>query len=229
MIVLAVVFALLVAAGSALIVAKASAAWTEVAETGRAGYLSLRSDPGLPAWSDLRPGDTEHWLIEVSLDDADDATLRIELHAAGELIGAGGMTVSVTGCSSEFVIGAAAPHCEAQAEAVLPETSLAAVAAGEDVQTYPLADLRRGAPRYVLVTLGVAASASPDAMAGASARIGVGLHAEGEAPDEPGLASTGADMGDLVPVIMLATGMLGLGLSAALWRRVPRRSDREHA
>ncbi len=217
-----VLSALLVLVGSALIVSRASAAWTQVTETGEPGYLSLRSDPGAPQWSDLRPGDVEHWLIEASLGDADVSTLRLELHADGPLVSAGDMTVSVSGCSVPFTD----LQCAGTAQSVLSEASLADVA-GADAGIHPLLDLHRGAPRYLLVTLALAQTASAEEVAGASARIGVGLHASGADPDDPDdpLAVTGADAGDLIPVGILAAGMLGLGVAALFWRR-DRRSGR---
>ncbi|MGW8482885.1 hypothetical protein ACWGJP_07080 [Microbacterium sp. NPDC055903] len=214
----AAVCVLLVLAGSALIATRAWAEWSEVAETGQPGYLSLRSDPGTPQWSNLRPGDSRAWLIEASLADAPRASLDIELHAEGELIDAGRMTVSVTGCSEPFS-DAGEPRCGGVEEIVVSEEPLAAVGAA-DAAVHPLLELRADAPRYLLVVIALAASASQDETAGASARIGVGLHVQGETEDEGGvLPSTGGDLGDLVPVAVLAAGMTGLGLTALLRRR----------
>src|SRR5690606_2538800 len=72
---LAVVFALLAAAGSASVVLRASAVWQEAVDAGKPGHLVLRSDPGSPQWTDLRPGDTVRWLIEASLADVGESTL----------------------------------------------------------------------------------------------------------------------------------------------------------
>lgn len=220
--------ALLALAGSVLIVARASAAWVDVTETGRPGYLSLRSDPGTPHWSNLRPGDTAHWLIEASLADADEASLRLELDAEGPLIEAGRLMVGVNGCSMPFVRTETDPHCEGRAETVLEETSLAAVVTDAAADTYPLTDLRRSSPRYILVRLEVAPSAVPDTMAGSTARIGLGLHAEG-GDAEGDLATTGSDANDLMPVVMLAAGLFGLGGCVALSRRSKRAGRHEDA
>lgn len=226
---LAVVFLLVSAAGSMAVVLRASAALEAVVETGRPGYLVLRSSPGAPQWTALRPGDTVHWLIEASLADAVESTLSIQLHADGPLIDADAMTVSVESCTTPFQQSdgsSSGPRCDGAGETVLTDGSLSA-AAGEQAEVYDLADLRRGTPRHVLVSLSVPPSADPQTVAGASARVGVGLHAEGDTPPDTALAVTGADFaGDLVALALLGGGLIGLGLSLASWRRL-RQAQRE--
>ena len=222
--ILAFVCALMIAAGSAAIALRASAALQEIGESGNPGQLVLRSDPGSPRWTNLRPGDSVHWLIEASLADVDESTLSVQLLADGTLVDVGAMTVSVESCTAPFQeIGASiAPRCVGTADSVLANTPLAVVAIDGADEVYELADLHRGTPRHLLVSLSVASSAEPVVMADATARIGVGLHAAGASPQRQNdaLAITGANpLVDIVPLVLLGGGLIGLGLSVALWQR----------
>lgn len=201
-------------AGTILGVSRASAMLRDIAETGRQGFLSLRADPASPEWRDLKPGDRVYWQVEASLSDADSSALSLELRSDGELVNAGEMIVSVTTCDVEFLAGTpgSAPACGGQSSVVLANARLASIAQADRGDVFVLAELRAGSPRYLLVSLGVTASASSQAMAGTSMRVGVGLHASGDSdaenhePPLP-LPNTGTDTAVL--------SLLGVGLATA--------------
>ncbi|MGI6877620.1 hypothetical protein [Microbacterium sp. gxy059] len=221
---LALVFLLVALAGGALVVQRAAAALERVEETGQPGLLALRSDPAAPAWSHLRPGDRVHWLIEASLADADIGSLSLELRADGALVDRGGMTASVSSCPAPFQDGAVPRCAEPGGAVVLPATSLAEISA--DADRIALADLRRDAPRHLLVTLALSPDADPAGIADARARIGVGLHAAGDDARSPDpLAPTGSDLAaDAIALGLLALGAVGAGICLAL-RRSARRTE----
>lgn len=218
-------------AGAALGVSRASALWHEVTETGTPGYLALRADPAAPDWHDLTPGDTLHWLIEASLADAQSSTLDLELRSEGPLVHTGQLHVAVAACTEPFSapMHDAAPEsfvCTGDASVVLAPIPLLAVAQPDRGERYPLARLYAGIPRYLLVTLHVPATADVHAMAGTAMRVGVGLHASGDAeasalPPPPTLVVTGADLSALG---LLGVGLLGTASGAALLRSARRRS-----
>lgn len=218
-------------AGTALGLSRASALWHEVTEAGMPGYLTLRADPAAPDWHDLAPGDTLRWLIEASLADAQSSTLDLELRSEGSLVHTGQIHVAVTACtepSSGPTIDVALVDlvCAGDTSVVLAPTPLAAIAEPDRGEIYPLARLYAGLPRYLLVTLTVPATADVHAMAGTAMRVGVGLHASGDAevspvPPPPTLVVTGADLSALS---LLGIGLLGAATGAALLRSARRRS-----
>ncbi len=223
------------AAGSALVVGRASAALQQVAETGRPGYLVLRSDPGVPQWQDLSVGDTVHWLVEASLENAERSSLRLELRADGTLIDAGGMTAEVVACSVPFLADGdlsvpqpLPPECPGEESSVLPRSPLGEIARSASGDLVPLADLRRDAPRHLRVTLSLSPAASGEEIARRTARIGVGLHAAGDDPGELGVTGEGIGS-DLVAVLVLGTGLIGLGAGLALRRRAQQERTAEEA
>ena len=225
---LAIVFAAVTCLGVGLTAVRASAVFQPIAETGATGYLSLAVDSATPLEARLGPGDSMRWLVRAALGDAESSTLAIELRANGELVEAAGMTAAVETCSGAFDLSAApgdAPACQGSPTTVLPTTPLAAVSQSAD--RYDLAQLRRGEPRQLLVTLAIPAATPGDALDGLTARVGLGVHAAGDDGGDGGtvvpvqptpvppkhLAVTGADA---LALGVLATGLAGLGLAAAL-------------
>lgn len=229
------VFSMVALLGLSLTAVRASAAFHEIAETGRPGYLKLGAHSATPLQAALGPGESMHWLIEASLFDAERSTLAVELDASGELLDASAMTAQVAACTGSFEFGASAGsgaefedaeadiRCLGERTAVLPPTSLLQLVRNGD--RFELAELRRGAPRQLLVQLSIPASADTDALADRTARIGLGVHADGEdvarpaqpvTPREPRLPVTGADA---LALGVLAVGLIGLGGSLALRRR----------
>jgi hypothetical protein len=229
------VFSAIALLGLTLTTARASAVFQEIAETGRPGYLKLGAHSATPLQAKLRPGESTHWLIEASLLDAERSTLAVELDASGELLDVSEMTAQITACAGAFEFGASAGsgaefedaeadiRCLGERTAVLPPTSLLQLVRNGD--RFTLAELRRGAPRQLLVQLSIPASADADALADRTARIGLGVHADGEdvarpaqpvTPREPRLPVTGADA---LALGVLAVGLIGLGGSLALRRR----------
>lgn len=209
--------------GSALGVQRAQAILQEVKETGLPGYLSLRSAPGTPEWKELTPGTTVHWLIEASLDTAVTSTLDLEMRSSGSLVDLHALDVEVTTCTSMF---ATTPdltfaQCPESANVVVPKQPLGNISSEHDGTVFALAPLNAEAPRFVLVSLTVPASASGTLTGGEEARIGVGFTASGDDPqspagDPPPLAVTGADYAALS---FLSLGILVTGIGLVLLRR----------
>lgn len=232
---LAIIFTAVTCLGIGLTAVRASAVFQPIAETGTAGYLSLAVDSATPLEAQLGPGDSMRWLVQASLEDAESSTLAIELRADGELVEAAGMTAAVEACSGAFELSGVPgvqPACQGSPTTVLPTTLLAAVSQSAD--RYDLAQLRRGEPRQLLVTLAIPATTPGDLIDGLTARVGLGVHAAGDSdsgatvvpvhptPAQPkDLAVTGADT---LALGVLATGLAGLGLAAALRGRARTRA-----
>ncbi len=222
---LTVLFATLLLAGSGLTATRVAAVLHEVAETGAPGMLALRAGPAAPHWTGVVPGDSLHWPIEASLSDAPTGSLSVELQAQGGLVAAG-LTAAVEACTTPFVDATsdAAPSCETSATAVLAETPLAELASASSGR-FALADLERGHPRHLLVSLHLPRSADPAAVAGATATVGVGLHAAG---DSPAPAAPQTALPERLPVTgmdvsaigFLGAGCLGLGACLVARRRM---------
>lgn len=219
--------------GLALTATRAVAVYRQVTETGRPGYLSLAVDSSTPLHGALGSGESMSWLIEASLDDARVGRLSLELRGSGALVDLAGMTAEVLACSRGFVPAPghaagsrpAAPRCRGGAATVVPTTPVAQLS--RDAGRFSLAELRRGDPRELLVTLRIPADASPRLVVGRTARVGVGLHVsgveQGEPTGTPELPRTGVEAGaDARALAVLATGLICLGAGAALRRRAER-------
>lgn len=230
---------LLALTGGMLSGARALAVFNDITETGTPGLLRLAVHDETPLWVTLGPGGSAKWLVQASLDGAESGTLAVELDAYGELVSASGITARVDACTEHFDpahldLDPENVPCSGLSSTVLPVTALSALAVSDD--RYGLADLHRLAPRELLVTLTIPATADPEVIANEIAHIGFGVHASGEAEDSNsgggesdnhpgttggfggGLAATGADV--------LSLGVLALGLAAivtgiALMRRTP--------
>lgn len=212
--------------GLALTTSRASAVLHELAETGEPGLLSLRIDPQTPLWATLAPGDSMHWLIEASLEDAASGTLALETRSAGALPEISGMTAEILACTGAFDLATDPPGCSGAIEVPLAVTPLTRLDHHDG--RYDLIDLHRGDPRQILVTLAIPSSVSAEVIAGKTAHVGLGVHAAGEDPSiaapvtaEPppraGLAVTGADV---LALALLAAGLTGLGTVALIRRRL---------
>lgn len=215
-------------AGATLAAGRASAVWLDLTTAqSTAGYLRLESTPATPEWVDVRPGQELRWIVTAALEDAESGTLELEFSAEGSLVAAGRLTVEVSSCTEPFVPDGdpdAAPQCPGASAVVQPRALLVEAAGDSDGGRYRLAPLHRGAPRHLLVTLGLPSDADPASVAGGTARIGVGLHAAdtgGGAMRAPHLAQTGADTAALS---LLALGAAGTVLGVALLRRSGRRA-----
>ncbi|MBN9612206.1 MAG: LPXTG cell wall anchor domain-containing protein [Actinobacteria bacterium] len=219
-------------AGLTLTTTRAVAVYRQITETGRPGYLRLAVDSSTPLQRTLGPGESMSWLVEASLDDARAGRLSLELRGSGGLVDTAGMTASVLACAGGFDTAAAlgggayavAPSCRGQAVTVVPTTAVAALS--HDAERFSLAELRRGHPRQLLVTLSIPATTGSSLVASRTARIGLGLQASenssGSPTEPPELPRTGAEA-DARALIVLAAGLIGIGGGAVLWRRSGRR------
>lgn len=191
------------------------ALWGEAIDQGTPGYVTLRSNPALPEWRDLHPGESVIWQVEASLADARESTLALELVASGELVKAGEMTAGITTCDAS----ACGTPTVIREVAALPELG---------PENFRLATLEASTPRLITVTLTYLPQADTQE-GGGSARIGLGVHATGETlndemPTEPGgahtlpgeLPVTGAD---ITALVLTGVGLVGLGGALLLRRR----------
>lgn len=224
--------------GIALTAQRAWATFEHIVDTGKPGLLTLSVDSSTPMWATLAPGESTQWLVRAELSDAAEGSLSLELDAQGSLVSVGELTAAVASCSQSFTRERGTLHCTGASETVLAPTPLRELAPLR--HQYALADLRANAPRELLVTLQVPDSVSRTDVAGATARVGLGLHTAGDtvptvpptdppvtpptkppplAPDPAstsgaaGLAVTGAD---LTALGLLAAGLAGLGAALAL-------------
>ncbi|GAA2178531.1 hypothetical protein GCM10009847_09060 [Leucobacter tardus] len=231
--VLATLSVAVLVSGALLSVTRASAIYAELTETGAPGMLQLRADSSMPLWTTLAPGESMQWLVEASLADADRGTLDLELRSTGSLVDTAGLTAAVVSCERAFATDQPGePRCTAGSRTELPPTPLAAISTMDGGTLHSLLDLDRNHPRHLLITLSLPRGAAVDD--GAQAVVGLGLHAAGDTParpPEPGtppgdpgprgpLAMTGDD---LLPLLLLAAGLCGLGALALLKRRAPER------
>lgn len=227
--VLVVVFAAVTGFGVVLAGSRASAVFTEISETGTPGYLTLSRDTATPLWATLEPGQSMHWLIQASLHDASSGQLAIELRGSGELIETGGLTGGVDACAGHFDLTTLT--CTGTlSSAVSPVALRDLPQAGGRVQ---LASIKQGEPRELLVTIALPSEAVIATDSTVDARIGLGVHAAGDVPTSvtpippkhttppvsPRLSVTGAD---LLPLGLLAAGLMGVGGALALRRRASR-------
>lgn len=224
----------LLLAGSVLVAERAFAVLERVSETGRPGYLMLHSNPSSPQWTELRPGQTVHWVVEAGLYDEDLAQLALELRSDGPLVEAAAMTVSVSGCATRYrasaslaVADAPRPVCPEPEQVVLSAAELAGVASRPPGAVIELGPIERAVPRQLLVSLSLDSTALAAEIDGAEARIGVGLHVSGEGgdvppPPEPPLGVTGEEV---LALALLAAGLIGVGAAAMLRAKTHRRTE----
>lgn len=220
--VLVIVFAAVAVFGVTLTASRASAVFTKIAETGTPGYITLSRDTATPLWATLEPGQSTHWRIRASLESATSGSLAIELRGNGDLIEKSGLTGSVDACAGALDL--ASLQCSGVATSAVPTVALRDLpSVGDRVQ---LADIEQGAPREFLVTLTLPADAVIAEGALQTARVGLGVHASGGTatpstptptkPAAPQLTLTGAD---LLPLGVLAVGLVGLGTALSARRR----------
>ncbi|MHA3684120.1 hypothetical protein ACXR2W_11470 [Leucobacter sp. HY1908] len=223
--VLVIVFAAVAGLGLTLTASRASAVFTEITETGTPGYITLSRDTATPLWATLEPGQSTHWRIRASLESATSGSLAIELRGSGDLIDDAGLTGSVDACAGAFDL--ASLQCSGVATSAVSTVALRDLpTVGDRIQ---LADIEQGAPREFLVTLTLPADAVIAEGASQTARVGLGVHASGDTvspttptpakPAAPQLTLTGAD---LLPLGVLAVGLVGLGAALVMRRRAAR-------
>lgn len=224
--------------GIALTAQRAWATFEHIVDTGKPGLLTLSVDSSTPMWATLAPGESTQWLVRAELSDAAEGSLSLELDAQGSLVSVGELTAAVASCSESYARARGALRCAGASETVLAPTPLRELAPLR--HQYALADLRADAPRELLVTLQVPESASRTDVAGATARVGLGLHAAGDtvpttpptdppvtpptktpppAPDPaatPGAAGLAVTGADLTALGLLVAGLGGLGAALAL-------------
>jgi hypothetical protein len=217
--------------GAVVLAGAASAALIDVPETGQPGRLILSSDPYPAEFLDLSPGEPGYWQVAARIEDADSATLALQLQKDGDLIEhPRGLTMTVDACTTEWTGLTSTPACASGAQRVT-----AATPAEDYSQTSPsfdLAAIQSGAPRYLLVTLAVEDSATAMAdgtLMGLTGDMGVGLTATAfddvpvnpDAPGTPGgsLPRTGFDASALAAAAALAAGLLGLGTALRIYRK----------
>jgi hypothetical protein len=217
-----------------LVSASAVAALEDVPESSPDGILTLQSHEYPVHFNDLSPGDPAYWQIGTHLEGAELSTLTLEIERDGELVEhPRGLTVNIERCDTEWTGVSEAGECLTGATNVL--TIGPADDAGQSSPVWDLAGLTSTTGKYLRVTLAVdnsEAARHDESLMGLRGTLGLGFTAAGdesmsdpaapEAPAESVLALTGADA---VPLALLAAGLLGLGVSAALLRR--RFADRE--
>jgi hypothetical protein len=241
----AIVSAICVASALVMVSAGAVAALEDVPETSPDGLLWLQSDEYPLHFVDLSPGNPAHWQIGSQLDGAPLSTLTLEVERDGELVEhPRGLSVSVERCDTEWTTVSTGGECATGATDVLAIGPADATA--ETSPVWDLDGLSSTSGKYVLVTLAVedsAAARSDETLMGLTGTLGLGFTAAGDesmtppsatppedppagsppvdpaSPERPGsplLALTGADV---VPLALLAAGLLGLGASTAMRRR----------
>lgn len=222
----AVLSAALLAAGGVLLGANARAALIDVAPTGAPGRLVLSSEPYPAEFLDISPGEPAFWQVGARLEDASRATLALELRKDGELVEhPRGLTMAITVCDVPWRSLDTAPVCPPGARPVTVATPFDAYTDSSPV--FELRPLTATAPEFLLVTLSVedsAAARGDTSLMGITGRMGIGMTAAavGEPTTSPpggGLARTGADVGLLLAVVAMATGLLGVGTALRLLRQ----------
>jgi hypothetical protein len=243
----------LVVCALTLMSANTVAALVDVPETTPDGFLTLKSHEHPVHFLGLSPGDPAHWHIGTQLDGAQLSTLTLEVERGGELIEhPRGLTVLVERCDTEWTSVSDAGECTTGATDVL-NIGPADVGPGDDAgvaaPVWDLAGLSSTTGKYLLVTLAVEDSTAArydESLMGLTGTLGFGFTAAaddqvtptptdptpasivpppGAAPGAarpPFLAVTG---GTVLPLALLAAGLLGVGISSAMTRRrVPRSS-----
>lgn len=212
-------FGALIIAGLSLGTVRAVAVFQNITETGKPGYLVLSLDSSTSLWATLDPGDSTHWLIRATLNDAAESTLAVELLGSGSLVTFSGLEARIDSCDTSF--DPQTLVCSGLHTAVLPQKSIKDLPVQGNKIT--LATLHSAAPREFLVTLTLPADAQFDSTETATATIGLGVHATGssgktdnDAPQKGELPTTGADY---LALGLLATGIIGLGLMFAARNR----------
>lgn len=220
---------------------------TEIAPDG--GDLVLRAEAPSMDLSALTPGDRAAWVLQTHLEGAPAGTLHLRLSGSGDLVDhAHGLEVSVRTCSEPFASSVPGAECPGENREVVQRTRLAEIvsipAGGAPSQepvagpVWALADLVSGAPRHVMVTLGIPAEAAHDrSLQGLTGRAGVGLYAAGAhaeqtgpppgdsnsptppAPEDEGLASTGTDAARWLSAAVLLVVLGTLAVRSARRRR----------
>lgn len=230
---LAMVFAvLLMAAGIALVSARASAALTLPGDPdpqpGAPGYLALETAPDPLEFVDMSPGDVGYGQIEMSLENAATARIALEMYAGGELLAhPNGVIISIASCdvawtaipAEPVTFDPADPGCGAGPQAIT------SVGPGEESNGTPLFDLgtlASGSPRYILVEVRMPdVSASRDeSLMGLEGDFAFHVLAEGDdavptaTPNTPGVPGTPgpAGSGSKGPDGLANTGLDVLGV-----------------
>lgn len=233
------VVALLSGAG---VVSAAAADYVAVPETGAPGRLMLFSDPYPADFLDMRPGEPAYWQIAADIEDADRATLAVELQKAGALVDhPRGLEVRVDTCATEWVDVPSAPACATGAEPVTTAGPSNDYSTGSPLFDLE-APLRENERRHLLVTLSIDDSAEASAdetLMGLTGEIGIGVRAvavdgdpvepappgepggpdDGTDPPDGGLPVTGGPAVPLGAIALVAAGLVGLGAALSLARR----------
>lgn len=224
---------LAIVGGLGLAATRASAAFVDMPETGRPGYLQLAVDPNSAVFDGLSAGESAYWLIEARLADTESSALALQLRGWGGLVDhADGLTARVESCAVPFVGVGPDTSCGPGEVVIVDTVRLGSIATAAWSDTWVLADLARTAPRFLRVTLGVPTGAADDAsLQGLRGGFAVGLFASGDSPTGsalpepsgtsglPGIAvlpNTGADV---LAALLVAGGVVVLGLTM---RRGPR-------
>lgn len=221
----------LVTAGSILLADAARGALIPVPETGAPGRLVLAADPYPARFHDLSPGQTRFWSVQARLEDAESATLALELRKEGELVEhPQGLRMTVESCAGGWTDAPPAPSCAAGARMI------ALTGPADDHRTsspvFTLDDLGSEAPVDLLISVGLddtPATRADTTLMGLSGEFGVGLTAvaiDGDAAPPPpsrgggnALPTTGGDASALAAVAALAAAALTAGLAMRLsWR-----------
>lgn len=228
--VVAVASAALLGAGALLLGHAANAALIDVPSTGAPGRLVVAAEPYPAQFLHLSPGDPSYWQVAARLENAERATLSVQLRKDGALVQhPRGLVMTVTACDAPWTGLDTDPICPAGAREVAVGTPADDWATSSP--TFVLRPLTPAAPEYLLVSLAVADSPAARAdttLMGLFGDMGVGLTAVAMdgVPVGPGggdLPATGFDPTAIAAVAALAAGLLGLGSALRLGRKGMRR------
>lgn len=217
--------------GAVALASAASAALIDVPETGQPGRLILSSDPYPAQFLDLSPGEPAYWQVAARIEDAQSATLALQLQKDGDLVmHPRGLTLTVDSCTTEWTGLDATPLCSSDAQRITVATPSDDYS--QSSPTFDLPPIAAGTQRYLLVTLAVedsAAAMADETLMGLTGEMGVGLIATAidDVPVNPGtpgtpggsLPRTGFDASTLAAVAALAAGLLGLGTALRIYRK----------
>jgi hypothetical protein len=218
--------ALALTAGAVLAGQAASAVLIDVPPTGDPGRLVLSSEPYPAQFLELSPGDPAYWQVGARLEDAERATLSLELRKDGALVEhPRGLVMTVAVCDDPWTRLDATPACASGARAVTVATPADDYTSASP--SFELRPLTASAPEFLLVTLAVedsAAAAADESLMGLTGTMGVGLTATAVddvpvTPGRPSLPATGADFSALWAAAALAAGLLGAGWALRLARK----------
>lgn len=223
---LVVAAGVLIALGGLIWNSSANAVLIDVPVNGTPGRLVLAADPYPAQFLDLAPGEPAYWHVEARLEDADEATLAVQLEAAGDLAThLRGLHIAVQECAPDWSGLDAIASCVDSGRQVLAVTPMHNATTA--TPQFNLRPLTANVPVQLLIVLHVEDSAqarSDVTLMGLESSLGVGLTAvsiDGKpvVPRAPTLPPTGWDATALGGIVLLGAGVLVAGLALRLQRQ----------